>query len=205
MSFESSLQLRAKTQMWVCPLFARNRSLAPRPPATWVSQTLEHWGALMRLGLIASLLCLCTVSLCLADPAKAAIRKDLNVPPEDLSPALQTVATTYELQVLYPTQVAKDLKTHGAIGSFTPDDALKAVLSGTGLSYKYLDANTVTVFATAAPRGSHRCRRAGSDQQHPGQIQGGREEIFPGLSRGSGGSGTNFEPFYRRKPKRPGS
>src|SRR6202011_1276350 len=53
-----------------------------------------------------------------------------------------------------PTQVAKDLKTHGAVGFFTPDDALKAVLSGTGLSYKYLDANTVTVFATAAPAGA---------------------------------------------------
>ena len=150
MSFESSLQLRAKTHLWVCPLFARNRSLAPRPPVIRVSQTLNHWGALMRLGLVASLLCLCTVSLCLADPAKAAIRKELNVPPESLSPALQQVATTYELQVLYPTQVAKDLKTHGAVGFFTPDDALKAVLSGTGLSYKYLDANTVTIVPVAA-------------------------------------------------------
>src|SRR6202042_3417099 len=147
MSFGSSLQLRAKTHLWVCPLFARNRSLAPSPPVVRVSQTLKHWGALMRLGLIASVLCLCTVSLCLADPARAAIRKDLNVPAEDLSPALQTVATTFELQVLYPTQVAKDLKTHGAVGSFTPDDALKTVLSDTGLSYKYLDANTVTVFS----------------------------------------------------------
>ena len=167
MSFESSLQLRAKTHLWVCPLFARNRSLAPRPPVIRVSQTLEHWGALMRLGLIASLLCLCTVSLCLADPAKAAIRKDLNVPPESLSPALQQVATAYELQVLYPTQVAKDLKTHGAVGFFTPDDALKAVLSGTGLSYKYLDANTVTVFSTAAPAGV--TAGAGQDQTNTTQ------------------------------------
>jgi iron complex outermembrane receptor protein len=138
----------------VCPLFVFHRSLAPRPPVTRVSQTLKHWGALMRLGLVASLLCLCTVSLCLADPAKAAIRKDLNVPAEDLSPALQQVATTYELQVLYPTQVAKDLKTHGAVGALTSDEALNAVLSGTGLSFKYLDANTVTVFATAAPAGT---------------------------------------------------
>ena len=121
----------------------------------------------MRLGLVASLLCLCTVSLCLADPAKAAIRKDLNVPPESLSPALQQVATTYELQVLYPTQVAKDLKTHGAVGFFTPDDALKAVLSGTGLSYKYLDANTVTVFSTAAPAGA--AAATGQDQTNTTQ------------------------------------
>ena len=73
----------------------------------------------------------------------------------------------YELQVLYPTQVAKDLKTHGAIGSFTPDDALKAVLSGTGLSYKYLDAKTVTVFATAAPAGV--TAAAGQDQTNTTQ------------------------------------
>src|SRR3984885_4897688 len=118
MSFESALQSRANTHLWVCPLFARTRSLAPRPPVIRVSQILKHWGALMRLGLVASLLCLCTVSLCLADPAKAAIRKDLNVPAEELSPALQQVATTYELQVLYPTPVAKDLKTHGAVGFF---------------------------------------------------------------------------------------
>src|SRR5579863_4134057 len=193
MSFESSLQLRAKTHLWVCPLFAGNRSLAPRLPVIRVSQTLEHWGALMRLGLVASLLCLCTVSLCLADPAKAAIRKDLNIPPERLSPALQQVATTYELQVLYPTQVAKDLKTHGAVGFFTPDDALKAVLSGTGLSCKYLDANTVTVFSTAAPVGV--TAAAGQDQTnttHDNSKEAGKKssqdfrvgQAAPGQDRG---------------------
>jgi iron complex outermembrane recepter protein len=116
---------------------------------------------LMRACLILSL-CLCTVSMCLADPAHAAIRKDLNVPAEDLSSALQQVATTYELQVLYPTQIAKDLKTHGAVGTFTSDEALIKVLSGTGLSYKYLDANTVTVFATAASVAA--ATAAGQDQ-----------------------------------------
>lgn len=122
----------------------------------------------MRACLVLSL-CLCTVSLCLADPAKAAIRKDLNVPAEDLSPALQQVATTYELQVLYPTQVAKDLKTHGAVGSLTSDEALTNVLSGTGLSYKYLDANTVTIVPLAA---SQAATAAGSDQTKQGQTSG---------------------------------
>jgi len=100
---------------------------------------------------VALSLSLLLVGLCSAQTSHAAIRKDLNVPPEDLSPALQQVATTYEIQLLYPTPLTKDLKTHGAVGSLTADDALTKVLSGTGLSYKYLDANTVTVFATAAP------------------------------------------------------
>jgi iron complex outermembrane recepter protein len=109
------------------------------------------WGFAVRTGVIASLVCLCLVGLANADNAKASIRKDLNVPAEDLSPALQTVATTYEFQVLYPTSIVKDLKTSGAVGSLTSDEALRKVLTGTGLTYKFLDSNTITVFATPAP------------------------------------------------------
>jgi len=127
------------------------RGLKPPRNAAVTNSLLRGGSALMRLGVMATAVSLCLVGICSAQNAHAAIRKDLIVPAEDLSPALQQVATTYELQVLYPTQVAKDLKTHGAAGTFTADDALKAVLSGTGLSYKYLDASTVTVFAATAP------------------------------------------------------
>jgi hypothetical protein len=105
----------------------------------------------MRLGVLATAVSLCLVGLCTAQTSDASIRKDLNVPAEELSAALQAVGTTYDLQVLYPTAIVKDLKTQGASGSLTPEEALTKVLSGTGLSYKYLDANTVTLFATASP------------------------------------------------------
>jgi iron complex outermembrane recepter protein len=126
----------------------------------------------MRIGLLGAALSLCLVGLCSAQTSHASIRKDLNVPVEDLSPALQQVATTYELQILYPTQIAKDLKTHGAVGTLTSGEALKAVLSGTGLSYKYLDANTVTVFAQTSnpPAGSEQSSQA---NQTSGQNAGG--------------------------------
>jgi iron complex outermembrane recepter protein len=154
MSFESSRQLRAKTLLGVCPLFAPNRSLrfcdTPTLHSALLQNLLRGRGVFMRV-CVALSLSLLLVGLCSAQTSHAAIRKDLNVPPEDLSPALQQVATTYEIQLLYPTPLTKDLKTHGAVGSLTADDALTKVLSGTGLSYKYLDANTVTVFATAAP------------------------------------------------------
>jgi iron complex outermembrane receptor protein len=115
--------------------------------AAVTNSLLRGGSALMRLGVLATAVSLCLIGLCSAQNSHAAIRKDLNIPSEPLSPALQTVATAYELQVLYPTRVAEDLKTHGAAGSLTSDEALTQVLSGTGLSYKYLDANTVTVFA----------------------------------------------------------
>lgn len=116
-----------------------------------VTQTYKLWGGLMRLGLYSCVFSLFLVSLCHAQQAHASTRKDLNIPSEPLAPALQTVATTYEIQLLYKTQLTKALKTHGAVGTLTSDEALTNVLSGTGLSYKYLDSDTVTVFSSSTP------------------------------------------------------
>jgi outer membrane receptor protein involved in Fe transport len=100
----------------------------------------------MRIGVLGALLCLCFVGLSQAQSAHASIRKDTNIPAEPLGAALQEIARTYDLQLLYHTEIAAGLKSQGAIGSLTPDEALTKVLSGTGLSFKYLDASTVTVF-----------------------------------------------------------
>jgi outer membrane receptor protein involved in Fe transport len=81
-----------------------------------------------------------------ADPAHASIRRDTNIPAEPLGAALQALATTYDFQVLYRTEIVQDLKTKGASGSLSPKEALGQVLNGTGLSFKYLDDKTVTVF-----------------------------------------------------------
>jgi len=99
----------------------------------------------MRVGIWSGVLCLCLVSLSQAQNAHASIRRDTNIPAEELGSALQTLAKDYDFQVLYRTEIVRDLKTRGAAGSLTPDEALQAVLAGTGLSYKYLDAGTVTI------------------------------------------------------------
>jgi iron complex outermembrane receptor protein len=106
------------------------------------------WGAVMRLSVAVALCCLCSLSFA-ADPAHASIRKDTNIPPEGLGAALEALAKDYDFQVLYRTEIVKDLKTQGALGSLTSDEALGKVLSGTGLSYKYLDASTVTIVPLA--------------------------------------------------------
>jgi iron complex outermembrane recepter protein len=106
-------------------------------------------GALMRIPLIASAICLCVVALCQADDATASIRKTTNIPAEELGSALQTLAKDYDFQVLYRTETVNNLKTQGAVGSLTSDEALVQVLSGTGLSYKYLDPQTVTIISAS--------------------------------------------------------
>lgn len=103
----------------------------------------------MRISVLATALSLCLVGLCSAQHANASIRKDTNIPAEGLGAALETLARNYDFQVLYRTEIVKDRKTHGAVGSLTSDEALTKVLSGTGLSYKYLDASTVTIVPVA--------------------------------------------------------
>jgi iron complex outermembrane recepter protein len=103
----------------------------------------------MRVTVLAAAICLVVVGLSAADDAKAAIRKPMNVPAGGLGPALQTLAKDYGFQVLYRTEVVGELRTEGAAGTMTAPEALSRVLSGTGLSFKYLDENTVTIIPTA--------------------------------------------------------
>lgn len=103
----------------------------------------------MRLSVGLALCCLCTAVFA-ADPAHAAMRKNASIPAEGLGAALQTLANTYDFQVLYKTELVQGLKTQGAAGALTSEEALTKVLAGTGLSYKYLDANTVTVYSAAS-------------------------------------------------------
>jgi len=112
------------------------------------------------------------VSLVQADPAHASIRKTTNIPAEELGFALETVAKDYDFQVLYRTEIVKDLRTQGAVGSLTSDEALRKVLNGTGLSYKYLDANTITVFV-AAPSGSAQSTQVPSSGSSDGASSNG--------------------------------
>jgi iron complex outermembrane receptor protein len=128
----------------------------------------NKWGAVMRIGVIGAALCLCFVGVSHAQSAHAAIRKDLNVPAESLGAALQDIAKVYDLQLLYHTELAKDLKTQGAIGSFTPDDALNRVLSGTGLTYKFLDSKTITVYPTSSQSTQNASSRSSDDTANGG-------------------------------------
>ncbi len=43
------------------------------------------------------------------------------------------------------------LNTRGAVGEFTPEEALAKLLAGTGLTFKYLNEHTVTILPVAPP------------------------------------------------------
>ena len=104
----------------------------------------------MKTGLIGATLSLCLIGISHAQTAHASIRKTANIPAEELGSALETVAKDYDFQILYRTEIVKDLRTQGAVGSLSSDEVLTKVLSGTGLTYKYLDSSTVTIMQARA-------------------------------------------------------
>jgi outer membrane receptor protein involved in Fe transport len=75
----------------------------------------------------------------------ASARKLTHIAPQDLGPALKQLAQTHGLQVLYLSTTVRDVQTHGANGDITANEAFDQLLDGTGLTYRYLDENTVTV------------------------------------------------------------
>jgi len=102
----------------------------------------------MRLSICAALLCLSAAGLSFGADAEAAIRKTIDIPAQGLGPALNTLARERNLQVVYRSEIVGSLRTQGVSGDLTVDEALQALLSGTGLTYRYVDAQTVTIVPT---------------------------------------------------------
>jgi iron complex outermembrane receptor protein len=99
----------------------------------------------MRLTLAMAVACLSLGALAAAGNATAAIRQPIDIPAEGLAPALNALAKDRNFQIVYVTEEIANVRTEGAIGEFTTEEALKKLLTGTGLTYRYLDDKTVTV------------------------------------------------------------
>lgn len=100
---------------------------------------------LMRTGILVTLICIALSGLAIGDDAKAVLRQQTSIPPEELRSALTTLANEFHFQILYQTGTVESRCTRGVSGSVTQDEALEQVLRGTGLTYRYLDTKTLTI------------------------------------------------------------
>src|SRR6202042_2741637 len=121
-----------------------NRDRRP-PRQAGIEGLARGTGALMRIAVVAAAVCLSIVGLALANSASASIREPTHIAAQGLGPALKQLAQSRGLQVLYLSNTVRDVRTNGANGDITANEALEQLLSGTGLTYRYLDDNTVTV------------------------------------------------------------
>ena len=91
------------------------------------------------------------------------MRKLTHIAAQDLGPALKQLAQSRGLQVLYLSTTVRDVRTRGANGDITANEAFDQLLDGTGLTYRYLDENTVTIVPLSDPAlqrdPGHRCHR----------------------------------------------
>jgi iron complex outermembrane recepter protein len=123
---------------------------------------IEGGGVLMRLSVAMAVVCLSVIGLAVADEVRASIRKPTNIPAGDLASALQTLAKDRNFQVVYVSEEVNHIHTQGAVGEYTSDEALKQLLKGSGLTYRYLDEKTITV-----TRASTRSSTSSSDARSP--------------------------------------
>ncbi len=100
--------------------------------------------------------------------AQSGEKRDYDIPPQPLGPAMNEFAKTSGLQVSFPSEVAADRHSPGVTGRYSPDEALQALLAGTGMTYRYVSADTVTLqkASEAEPL------RMAASEQSTGQPQG---------------------------------
>lgn len=118
----------------------------------------------MRVAVSAAAVCLSIVGLSVAQDVSAAIRMRTEIPAQDLGSALQMLAQSRDLQVLYFSELVKDVRTGGASGELTVEEALTQLLSGTGLTFRFVDDRAITILpvTTSQPPASPPEARHGS-------------------------------------------
>ncbi|HEY3808817.1 MAG TPA: STN domain-containing protein [Steroidobacteraceae bacterium] len=84
------------------------------------------------------------------DPAAGASRGAVlseGIPAESLSSALDDFARKSGLQLVYVSELAQHRSSQPISAGLSPPVALSRLLSGTGLTYEFLDYRTVRIFA----------------------------------------------------------
>jgi len=104
----------------------------------------------MRIAVAATAVCLSIVGLVSAQEASAAIKRPTHIPPETLAAALKTLASERGLALAYRSEIVGDLKSPGAVGELTTEEAFTRILVGTDLTFRYLDEKTVTIVPVAS-------------------------------------------------------
>ncbi|WP_162181410.1 TonB-dependent siderophore receptor [Thalassospira australica] len=70
---------------------------------------------------------------------------EFSIPSQDLNQALLTFADQTNLQLFYDVDRVAGLKSSALTGTHTPDDALRILLSGSGVTYRFTGESTVSL------------------------------------------------------------
>ena len=86
-----------------------------------------------------------------AEPSQSARTSiNFNIPPQPLTDALRVFAKQSGLQLAYTTASLRAVATGGVQGNFTPEQALRKLLAGTSVTYRFTGTSTVTLERSVA-------------------------------------------------------
>lgn len=106
---------------------------------------------IMRATALAAALCISTLGFTATQNALAAVRKNTNIAEQDLASALRVLERDRGIEVIYLSEDVRQLRSPGASGELTFEEALRQLLEGTGLTFRVLDERTVTIFPMPQP------------------------------------------------------
>jgi iron complex outermembrane receptor protein len=141
----------------------------------------------MRFLFAVVLICLSGIELSSADPAEGNARLSVNVPAEALESALQTYSKETGFHIVYISEDVHFRRSAGAVGRLTVDEALTRILSGTGLTYRFLDAHTISIM----PAGSGGRSERGGRKEAATAADAFRPDRAAAIADGTEASGTS--------------
>jgi len=116
-----------------------------RHRTTAMAGLLKNSNWITRLSVVAAVICISIGSLHVRAGAQGVIRYPVSIAPQQLAQALQVLAKDRDFQLVYRSEIVNDRRTNGASGVLTLDEALTQLLIGTGLVYRYLDHDAITI------------------------------------------------------------
>lgn len=142
--------------------------------------------------------CLCAaLMLALAGASPAMAQSDarhvVDVQAQDLGAALTSLAQQTRLQIVYPADLVQGKRAPALDGSLTAREALDRVLAGSGLTYAFIDAQTVTLSPVDGAGAGNAGDRDGANTG--GAMGGGRGDV--GAAQAAGAAGQDRPPSAR--------
>lgn len=108
---------------------------------------------------------ICALFACAAAAAQGGLIEEvtvrvtlqLRIVAQPLDEALQEFSRQSGVQVVFFSNVAEGIRSPGANGTYTVDEALRALLAGSGLAFRIINSRTVEIYRPAQPLSTECC------------------------------------------------
>jgi iron complex outermembrane receptor protein len=89
-----------------------------------------------------------------AQLAQARTQRSFNIPAQPLASALAAYGQQSETQISYPSGLAEGLRSRAVSGTYVPEEALRVLLAGTGVTWRVTNAGAIVLEKTASATGA---------------------------------------------------